>query len=220
MTKKIFMAFLMPLLVFTACNQFPDEINVTINTSGYVAVKVIGNDGSPLAGATVEIFSSSRIIFSDVTNASGLVTSGKLLQGSYRLDVSFAAEGLTYRETREIQVIAGETMTFEVSPFANVGNVNIRLESASSWPLPVGLNVLLLPDNIWCGSSNFANCIAAAHFKGTVDSQNEISFENVPVDWYRIWVYEETNSGPRILETSAVRIERGRTINSFVRVWP
>ena len=215
MKKKLFLAFLMPLFVFTACNQFPDELNITINTSGYVTVKAVADDGSPIVGATVEILSGSSVLLSEVTNASGSITSGKLLQGFYRLDVSFTVGELTYRESKGIQVIAGETMTFELNPLANAGNVNIQL--LAGWDaIPEGLNVVLIPSNVSC---NFDNCVEMAHFNGKIDFQHRISFENIPVGWYQILAYNDANGTRQRwwVDNNSVRIERDRTTEHITR---
>ena len=209
------MAFLMPLLVFTACDRFPDELIVTINESGYIIVKAVDNDGKALEGATVVISGNSS--FRGITDASGMYAPERMLQGSYNCEVSFTIGELEYRERRTIQVIAGETRTLEFNPFANSGNLDIQLVGFNEQILPVGLNVLLLPQNFY--NADIDVCIAAANFKGKVDSQNKISFAKVPASLYRVWIYDDTKKiHSTVDDDSYIQIERGKTTNRTIRV--
>ena len=211
--KKNFLIALVSLLVFTACGKDPDEMIVTIKESGFVKIKVVDNDNQPLKGAEVQI-SNAEIIWEGITDDSGVYAPEKMLQSSYYCTVSFTKQGVEYQEIREIQVIAGETRTITVNPFANSGNVNIQLKSNDGRLLP-DLNVLILPQNFQGGT--FDEYIAAANFKGKVDSQKKISFVEIPVGNYRIWIYDDDKT---LLSTNSyISIARGKTIEHTIIVY-
>ena len=212
--KKIFL-FLVLAGFFISCEKHSDSIIVTINESGYVNVNVVDNDNKAIEGATVVIY-DGRIIFEGVTDASGVYTPEKMLQGSYYCIVSFTKREIVYQDRKEIQVIAGETKTISINPFANSGNLNVQLESPDELPIPE-LNVLILYRDFYRNSID--ECIAEAIFKGRVDSQKKISFVEIPTGYYVVGIYDDNKKVYRTYDTdSYIQIERGKTTNRTVRV--
>ena len=214
-TKKNYCLAIVALL-FTACIQYPDDVTVTINESGYINVKVVDNDNKAIEGAMVEIYWSSNVILKGITDASGMYIPEKMLQGSYYCVVSYTKREIEYQERKEVQVIAGEYKTVTINPFANSGNLNIQLESPDGRPVPE-LNVLILPRDFY--RTSIDECIAAAFFTGKVDSQKKISFVEIPTGNYRAWIYDDDKKIYRTYDSdSYIQIERGKTKDRTIRV--
>jgi len=231
--KKLFL-FLTVAGFFMSCQKYPDDVTVTINESGYIKVNVVDNDNKAIEGATVQIYYYwgnsiyyervltnayvyyGNTVFEGITDASGMCVPEKMLQGSYYCTVSFTKREIVYQEQKEIQVMAGETRTVSINPFANSGNVNIQLVSPDERPIPE-LNVLILPRDYY--SNSIDECIAAANFKGKIDSQKKINFVEIPTGYYQAWIYDDNKKIYRTYNSeSYINIERGKTKDHSIRV--
>ena len=212
--KKLFL-FLALAGFFVSCEKYPDDITVTINRSGYIKVNVVDSDNNAIEGAVVKIY-DNNVSFEGVTDDLGMYAPEKMLQGSYYCVVSFTKREIVYREQKEIQVIAGESKSIKINPFANSGNLNIQLVSPNELSIP-DMNVLLLPRDFY--RSSIDECIAEALFKGKVDSQKKISFVEIPTGNYQVWLYDDNKKVYRTYDSdSYIHIERGKTTNRIVRV--
>jgi hypothetical protein len=207
--KKLFF-FLFVFTVFVSCEKdegdavIPDNINVTINQSGTVTLKVLDGGGAPLEGAYVAIYSTVpeyQRIFSDTTDATGVVNAGKVLQGQYWYLVMAPQGKLSFGESSYFQVVAGEHRNFEVEPFSNTGTVEVYIVDLNGDPVP-DVNVCLLAHPRYSNVTySFGQLVDEAWFIEPADASGKAVFTGVPASTmytsigdYSVMAYYDSNN--------------------------
>ncbi len=137
---------LLMAVVMISCEENKD-LNVNLNESGTLKIKVLDDAGKGISNAQVMVsneLGSGRVVFEDSTNSSGVCETGKLLQSEYYCRISAQMDKRVYREGEYTQVIAGEGKTIEAYPLANSGKITATVVDMAGDPIS-NVNVALLP---------------------------------------------------------------------------
>jgi len=112
--KKIFFALLALSLTLVSCK---DE-TVILNQSGTLTIKVVDEEGKPVADASVRLYTedyySNGAVFDKKTDASGICNTDKLLQGTYEASVRMKIGDQEYYAYKIVQVLADKNKTVEL----------------------------------------------------------------------------------------------------------
>jgi hypothetical protein len=185
------------VILLISCIKEPDSLNVSINQSGTVSVKVVDANKNIFKGAQVSIYSSTpadQRIYFDSTDVSGECKIGKILQGQYKCYVSATNDKKTYTYSEYFQIIAGDDKTVEINPFQNIGTISIKILDYQSAPV-ANVNVALIPHPNYSNEDYpFNTLIKEAHFVSKTDAEGWVRIEGVPVDKeYSVLAYFDSN---------------------------
>lgn len=215
--KKQLIILLSLSILFFSCQK--DDINVTLNQSGTIDVKVIDNNNKGIEGAEVRIgYSSySNLIFEGETNSSGVCKTGKLLQGTYICYAETSYNKVTYSDSKTVQIIAGENKAVEINPLLNSGTALITLRPYYGSINVSNLNVALMPYNDYYDIS-IDKIEALAHFIGKTNTNGTVQITDVPTSIdYRVLVYD--NNKLYYSYNNSFYARRGETSNVYVEIY-
>ena len=112
--KKMFFALLALSLTLVSCK---DE-TIILNQSGTLTIKVVDEEGKPVADASVKLYFedyySNSAVFDKKTDASGTCKTDKLLQGNYDVYAEIKIEDQEYYTYKLVQVLADKNKTVEL----------------------------------------------------------------------------------------------------------
>ena len=160
-----------------SCEENKD-LNVTLNESGTLKVKVLDEAGEGIGDAKVEVVTSGQVVFEDSTNSSGVCETGKLLQDAYACRVTAQVDKRVYRTETYTQVIAGENKTVEARPMANSGKITATVVNMNEEPIE-DVNVAVLP---FYHEANYTyeQMLEDRWFHASTDANGEVTFTKVP----------------------------------------
>jgi len=188
--KKQLIALLSLPFLFFSCEK--DDINVTLNQSGTINVKVIDNDNKGIDGAmvTISYSSYSDAAYEGKTNSSGICKTDKLLQGIYDCYAQVTYNNVPYYDSKSVQVIAGENKTVEINPISNAGTAIINVRPYYGSINVAGLNVALIP--YYQNIESIEKIKGMAHFIGKTNSNGTVQITDIPASVeYRVYVYDD-----------------------------
>lgn len=172
---------LLMAVVMISCEENKD-LNVTLNESGTLQIKVLDEAGEGINGAKVEVSTAlgaaGRVIFEDSTNSSGVCKTGKLLQDEYVCRVTTQVEKRKYFTEQYVQVIAGESKTVETKPIANSGKITATILNMEEEPIE-DVNVAVLPF-YHQANLTYEEMVEKRWYNSTTDASGEVTFTKVP----------------------------------------
>lgn len=207
--KKLFLFALLSVFLFSSCEKDPDEITVTINESGALNVKVIDNDKNNIENANINIYSTdynATLLYEGITNKDGIYSTGKLLQGNYYCYATAKKNGLTYSDSKTIQIIANETKNIEINPFSNSGSLSLTIRSYYD-DSPIS-NVSVYLTSRKYDPWYIEETMNLSIMRGKTDANGFIQFTDIPVDSYNYTVLAY-NEATGYHNSSYVYIYRG-----------
>ena len=172
---------LLMAVVMISCEENKD-LNVTLNESGTLKVKVLDEAGEGIGDAKVEVSTvigaSGQVVFEDSTNSSGVCETGKLLQDEYVCRVTAQVDKRVYRTEAYTQVIAGENKTVEAYPIANSGKITATVVNMEEEPLE-DVNVAVLP---FYHEANltYEEMVEKRWYNSSTDANGDVTFTKVP----------------------------------------
>jgi hypothetical protein len=179
-------------LLMASCEKYPDNITVLLNQSGTLSVKVIDNNQNGYNGV-VGIYSPVGRIYYDTTDANGMCSIGKVLQGQYEYFVVAEKDNKFYSYSESFQVIAGDDKVINVNPFLNVGDARVKIINTNSEPIS-GVFVAAIPHPNYSNESYyFQDLIDEAYGIGKTDSEGWVIIEDMPVDTYSVLVFYDND---------------------------
>jgi len=171
--------------LLASCEKDPDNLTVLLNQSGTVSLKVTDGNQNGFQGAKVSIYSSipkGERIYYGSTDANGICTIGKVLQGQYGYYISAEKNNKIYQLDEYFQVIAGEDKIIEVNPFLNIGDAKIRIVKGYQEEPIADISVALIPHPRYSGVSYyFQELIEEAYAIGKTNSEGWVEFQDIPV---------------------------------------
>jgi hypothetical protein len=188
--KRIFV-FLLGVGMMIGCKKEKDlNINMTLNQSGNLIVKVADSTGAAIANTNVKLMQSSGISSSPLeeksTDGNGNVSFENLLEGDYYVYLKkVVVSGKTYTIDQDVQVISGKTKSVNINPQTYVGSIQYTFNDNTTYPVkPIkGYTVVLFryDDYNNLGSSpTFTSIKDLAFATGTTDSTGKVLFLGVP----------------------------------------
>jgi len=187
----LFVALVLAVAVFNSCGKDDDDkdplsnLTVLLNQSGTVSIKVIDDNKNGFIGAKVSIYSSipkGERIYYNSTDANGICTIGKILQGQYGYYITAEKNNKIYQTEEYFQVIAGEDKIIEVNPFLNIGNAKIKIVKGYQEEPIADIGVALIPYPRYSGVSYYyQELIEEAYAIGKTNSEGWVEFQDMPV---------------------------------------
>ncbi|MBI5218327.1 MAG: carboxypeptidase regulatory-like domain-containing protein [Bacteroidia bacterium] len=186
---KILITLLVASFFFFGCKKeeikMPDNMNVTLSSSGSLKVKVVDISNNPLANAKVIINQAATggyKLFEGTTDNTGLCNVGALLENTYNYVAEVVYNNKKYGENQYFQIIAGHEKNLEVCPLTNVGKLSVTAIDLSQNPIS-NLKVALIPYFDAGGSMSFTALTNIAIQTETTNSEGKVSFNDIPADY-------------------------------------
>ena len=208
--------------LLASCEKAPDNLTVLLNQSGIVSLKVTDGNQNGFRGAKVSIYSSipaGERIYYGSTDANGVCTIGKVLQGQYGYYISAENNNKIYQLDGYFQVIAGEDKIIEVNPFLNIGDTKVRIVKGYQEEPIADINVALIPHPRYSGVSYyFQELIEEAYAIGKTNSDGWVEFQDMPVGTsYSVLAYFDSSTYYYPAINNSVYITRDLMRNFTIR---
>lgn len=218
MKKAIASLFILSLMI-SSCQE--DELTVTINQTGHVNIKVVDNNKNPIENANVFFsYGSGANISEGISDANGNYV-GKLLQGSYYCFSTVIKGNVTYiSEAKIVQAFAGESNSYEINPYSNIGNVSLTFRDYYGQTTIPGLNVALVEESVaYFENIEIGNIAEKAQFIGKISNDKTVLFSDVPASQYYIIFIYDANKFYSSISQNSVRVYKNSTTTANITIY-
>lgn len=216
--KKLLFSFLIFFLL-TACDK-EDTINVENNlvmvTYGDLSIRVLDNNVNGVSGADVYVYSEDPggLLFEGTTDDQGYYAVEAMLEGQYQCIIGAQKDGLDYGDSRNFQIIAGQTRSIQLYPFQNVGSLKVKIVDPGNYII-TGVNVSLIPSPAYSNEEyTYEELIQEAYYTDVTGQDGTVTFTGVPAGSpysyeYSIMAWYDQNTWDYPLSGNSLWVTKG-----------
>lgn len=225
MKSKLTLLLLL-VVFFTSCKK-TTNVDVEISTSGKLTYKFLDDAGKGLANIKVSLYtnpisyySSSKLLDTKITDATGLADFGALNPNEYYIIADSAKiNNISYKVQEYVQVITGGGKNKEVKVTDFSGNFKFTVRSNyNSQPLK-NIGIALIPEGKFNSSLTTPMQLKVSDFKGITDENGNASFK-IPSDMiYAVYLYNSVTNASYNNYNGNISAQKDATLSQIFYIY-